>query len=106
MARRVYSYEETVENWGKDAKKKIGKWITLCVLGTLGFFGGLAMIIVGAVEEVLPLIFVGIPVFIFLGIPLIVVGVVFLVLFSVKRGVARKKIKKAKDAHDRANPQY
>lgn len=102
MAKTVYSYEETVERYGKNSKKKIGGWIALIVIGVLCFFGGLAMIIVGPIKELWGLFAVGMVLFTVVSIPLIILGIVFTVLNSVKRGVARNKIKKAEAAHKQA----
>ena len=95
MAKTVLSKEEVVSKYGKNANKKIGGWIALIVIGSLLFIGGFAMFIVGLVEEIVALIAIGPICYSILSIPLMILGITFTVLNSVKRGIARNKLKKA-----------
>lgn len=89
-------YEQTVSRYEGNAHKKIAGWIVMLASGVTLFIGGIVMMVLGIVNEIVALIVLGPISSYVIGLPLAIIGTVFLVLNTVKRGVARGKIKRAK----------
>lgn len=92
------TYEETVQKYGEITKKKIGGWIAMIVIGVFLFFAGIALMVLGIVEEIIALIIVGALLYGLICWPFIAIGITFTVMNSVRRGIAKNKIKKAENA--------